>query len=130
MRAALALLLVAMPVGAQVTFSKWQDMGQYVGKQTEKLNTHTDQIAAMRAEVDVLKSDMGLAIGRYDALLRAIVINVCASNKLITDNGWATTLIGLTPIELPGHTCPADPATTKYYVPSYLSPSGPPIPPP
>jgi len=128
--AALALLLVAMPVGAQTTFSKWQDMGQYVGQQTVKLNEHTAQIAALRAEVDVLKSDMSLVIGRYDALLRAIVINVCASNKVMADNQWATTLIGLKPIPLTGHTCPTDPATTKYYVPSYLSPSGPPIPPP
>lgn len=120
--AALALALVVTPASAQVTFSKWQDMGAYVGQQTEKLNQHTAQLAT-------LTSDMGLVIQRYDMLLRAIVIHVCANNKVMMDNAWATSLIGLKPIPLPGHECPVDPATTKFYVPGYLSPNGPPIPP-
>lgn len=134
--AAILLMLASLPAGAQVTFERWQDMGQYVGRQTEKLNQHTDQIAALEAKVATLEAakasvekDLGLVIWRYDALLRAIVINVCASNKLMADNAWATALAGLKPIPLPGHTCPTDAASARYYVPGYLSPNGPPIPP-
>lgn len=134
--AAILLMLASLPAGAQVTFERWQDMGQYVGRQTEKLNQHTDQIAALEAKVAALEAskttvekDLGLVIWRYDALLRAIVINVCASNKLMADNEWAAKLAGLQPIPLPGHTCPTDAASARYYVPGYLSPSGPPIPP-
>jgi hypothetical protein len=126
----LLLALVSLPAGAQVTFQKWQDVGVYAGQQTVKLNTHTDQIAALRTEIDVLTSDMGLVIQRYDTLLRAIINNVCASNKLIVDNNWAATLIGLRPIGIAGHVCPGDAETARYYVPQYLSPNGPPIPPP
>lgn len=139
--AAILLVLASLPAGAQVTFERWQDMGQYVGRQTEKLNQHTDQLAAMQAKIAALEaskaesdakvasltSDLGLVIGRYDMLLRAIVIQVCASNKAMADNAWAAKLAGLEPIPLTGHTCPPLPA--RYYVPGYLSPSGPPIPP-
>ncbi len=132
--AAILLMLASLPAGAQVTFSKWQDMGQYVGQQTEKLNQHTDQIAALEAKVAALEAskttvekDLGLVIQRYDMLLRAIVVQVCASNKAMADNAWAAKLAGLEPIPLTGHTCPPLPA--RYYVPGYLSPNGPPIPP-
>ncbi len=132
--AAILLMLASLPAGAQVTFERWQDMGQYVGRQTEKLNQHTDQIAALEAKVAALEAskttvekDLGLVIQRYDMLLRAIVIQVCASNKAMADNAWAAKLAGLEPIPLTGHTCPPLPA--RYYVPGYLSPSGPPIPP-
>jgi hypothetical protein len=128
---------LAAPAGAQTTFNRWQDMGQYVGQQTVKLNENTAKVAALESEnaalktkVDTLTSDMGLVINRYDMLLRAIVIHVCATNKLMADNAWAAKLTGMTPIPLPGHECPEDPLTAKYYVPIYLSPIGPPIPPP
>jgi len=127
-------MLASLPAGAQVTFERWQDMGQYVGRQTEKLNQHTDQIAALEAKVAALEAskttvekDLGLVIQRYDMLLRAIVIQVCASNKAMADNAWAAKLAGLEPIPLAGHDCPPLPA--RYYVPGYLSPDGPPIPP-
>lgn len=126
-----AVLLLAFTgfVSAQtVTIDRWQDMGPLLDRQSKKINEHTAQVAVMREEINTLKSDMGLVIQRYDMLLRAIIVQVCASNKLITDNSWATTLTGLKPIALPGHTCPTDPMTAKYYVPQYLSPSGPPIP--
>ncbi len=132
--AAILLMLASLPAGAQVTFERWQDMGQYVGRQTEKLNQHTDQIAALEAKVAALEAskttvekDLGLVIQRYDMLLRAIVIQVCASNKAMADNAWAAKLAGLEPIPLAGHDCPPLPA--RYYVPGYLSPDGPPIPP-
>lgn len=129
MRAAavLALALASSPAGAQVTFERWQDVGRYAGQQTEKLNAHTDQLAALTAKLATVEQDLGLVIQRYDMLLRAIVVQVCASNKAMADNAWAAKLAGLEPIPLAGHTCPPLPA--RYYVPGYLSPSGPPIPP-
>ncbi len=140
MRAAIAALALAFAggVAAQtVTLDKWQDMGPLLDRQSKKINEHTAQVAAMqaaldaqKAEVAVLTSDMGLVIQRYDTLLRAIINNVCASNKLIVDNNWAATLIGLKPIGIAGHVCPGDAETARYYVPQYLSPNGPPIPPP
>jgi hypothetical protein len=133
MRAAIAALALAFAggVAAQtVTLDKWQDMGPLLDRQSKKINEHTAQVAALQAEVEVLTSDMGLVIQRYDTLLRAIINNVCASNKLIVDNNWAATLIGLKPIGIAGHVCPGDAETARYYVPQYLSPNGPPIPPP
>jgi len=134
---ALAALAFAGVVSAQtVTIDRWQDMGPLLDRQSKKINEHTAQLAALEAKVAALEAskasvekDLGLVIWRYDALLRAIVINVCASNKLMADNEWAAKLAGLQPIPLPGHTCPTDAASARYYVPGYLSPSGPPIPP-
>lgn len=133
----LAALAFAGAVSAQtVTIDRWQDMGPLLDRQSKKINEHTAQLAALEAKVAALEAskasvekDLGLVIWRYDALLRAIVINVCASNKLMADNAWAAKLAGLQPIPLPGHTCPTDAASARYYVPGYLSPSGPPIPP-
>lgn len=140
--AALAALAFAGAVSAQtVTIDRWQDMGPLLDRQSKKINEHTAQVAALAAKVAALEaakadaeakvttltSDMGLVIQRYDTLLRAIVINVCASNKAMADNAWAAKLAGLQPIPLGDHACPPLPA--RYYVPGYLSPSGPPIPP-
>lgn len=133
----LAALAFAGAVSAQtVTIDRWQDMGPLLDRQSKKINEHTAQLAALEAKVAALEAskasvekDLGLVIWRYDALLRAIVINVCASNKLMADNEWAAKLAGLQPIPLPGHTCPTDAASARYYVPGYLSPNGPPIPP-
>ena len=139
---ALAALAFAGGVSAQtVTIDRWQDMGPLLDRQSKKINEHTAQLAALEAKVAALEaartaaeakaatleSDVGLIITRYDMLLRAIVIQVCASNKAMADNAWAAKLAGLEPIPLTGHTCPPLPA--RYYVPGYLSPSGPPIPP-
>ena len=132
MSATIAVLALAFAggVAAQtVTLDKWQDMGPLLDRQSKKINEHTAQVTALRAEIDVLTRDMGLVIQRYDMLLRAIVNNVCASNKLIVENNWAATLIGLKPIQITGHVCPGDAETARYYVPQYLSPNGPPIPP-
>jgi hypothetical protein len=143
MRAAIAAFALAFAggVAAQtVTLDKWQDLGPLLDRQSKKINEHTALVTAMqakivaleaeKAKIDVLTSDMGLVIQRYDTLLRAIINNVCASNKLIVDNNWAATLIGLRPIGIAGHVCPGDAETARYYVPQYLSPNGPPIPPP
>lgn len=134
---ALTALAFAGAVSAQtVTIDRWQDMGPLLDRQSKKINEHTAQLTALEARVAALEAskatiekDLGLVIWRYDALLRAIVINVCASNKLMAENEWAAKLAGLQPIPLPGHTCPTDAASARYYVPGYLSPSGPPIPP-
>jgi hypothetical protein len=126
----LILFAFAGSIAAQtVTLDRWQDMGPLLDRQSKKINEHSAQVAAMQAEINVLKTDMGLVIQRYDTLLRAIVVNVCMSNKIMADNQWAATLIGLKPIGIAGHTCPADLEAARYYVPSYLSADGPPIPP-
>lgn len=135
-----ALMLLAAPfAGAQQ--ATVQQLYQYAAALGNLANAQHAKIEALEAKVTALEaaktaaeakaatleSDVGLIITRYDMLLRAIVIQVCASNKAMADNAWAAKLAGLEPIPLPGHTCPPLPA--RYYVPGYLSPSGPPIPP-
>lgn len=119
-------LSTALPAAGQVKVQRWQDLQPYIAQQTTKLNTHTDEIAALKAENATLKSDMGLVIGRYDMLLRYLVIQACATNaKIDTINSvfnWVQ------PFALGTNECP--PADTRYYVPTYLSASGPLIPPP
>lgn len=128
---AAALLLMAPLAFAQATV---QQLYQYAGQLGTVANAHNAKIealttenAALKSKVETLTSDVGLIIGRYDMLLRAIVVHVCASNKAMADNAWATKLVGLEPIPLGSHVCPPLPA--RYYVPGYLSPNGPPIPP-
>lgn len=58
-------LSTALPAAGQVKVQRWQDLQPYIAQQTTKLNTHTDEIAALKAENATLKSDMGLVIGRY-----------------------------------------------------------------
>lgn len=121
----IALLATAAPAFAQVTFGKWQDMGAYIGRQTEKLNTHTDEIAALKAENATLKSDLSLVIGRYDTLLRYLVIQACLNNEKIAVIN--TVFDWVKPFPLGNHECP--PPGTRFYIPGYLSPTGPMIPP-
>lgn len=131
-RAALVTLalFVAAPAVAQVTVvGEIKALRAQVSDLQGQIGDLTTRLTAAEAKATTLATDIGLVIGRYDTLLRAIVINVCTSNKVMADNQWAATLAGLKPIPLPGHTCPADPGNARYYVPSYLSPSGPPIPP-
>lgn len=138
MRAILAAALIAFAPGAwaQATVAQLYQyaaaLGNLANIQNARINALEAKIAALETakvaeKVPVLESDLGLVIQRYDMLLRAIVIQVCASNKAMADNAWAAKLAGLEPIPLTGHTCPPLPA--RYYVPGYLSPSGPPIPP-
>lgn len=138
MRAILAAALIAFAPGAwaQATVAQLYQyavqLGNLANAQHAKIEALEERLAAIEAvkpveKVPVLESDLGLVIQRYDMLLRAIVIQVCASNKAMADNAWAAKLAGLEPIPLTGHTCPPLPA--RYYVPGYLSPSGPPIPP-
>lgn len=133
-----ALMLLAAPIaGAQQAtvqqlYQYAAALGNLANIQNARINALEAKVAALEAakvaeKVPVLESDMGLVIQRYDMLLRAIVIQVCASNKAMADNAWAAKLAGLEPIPLTGHTCPPLPA--RYYVPGYLSPNGPPIPP-
>ena len=133
-----ALMLLAAPIaGAQQAtvqqlYQYAAALGNLANTQNARINALEAKIAALETakvaeKVPVLESDLGLVIQRYDMLLRAIVIQVCASNKAMADNAWAAKLAGLEPIPLTGHTCPPLPA--RYYVPGYLSPSGPPIPP-
>lgn len=138
MRAILAAALIAFAPGAwaQATVAQLYQyaaaLGNLANIQNARINALEAKIAALETakvaeKVPVLESDLGLVIQRYDMLLRAIVIQVCASNKAMADNAWAAKLAGLEPIPLTGHTCPPLPA--RYYVPGYLSPNGPPIPP-
>ncbi len=133
-----AVLLLAAPIaGAQQAtvqqlYQYAAALGNLANIQNARINALEAKIAALETakvaeKVPVLESDLGLVIQRYDMLLRAIVVQVCASNKAMADNAWAAKLAGLEPIPLTGHTCPPLPA--RYYVPGYLSPSGPPIPP-
>jgi hypothetical protein len=134
---AAVMLLVAPFAGAQQAtvqqlYNYSVALGNLANIQNARINALEAKIAALEAakvaeKVPVLESDLGLVIQRYDMLLRAIVIQVCASNKAMADNAWAAKLAGLEPIPLTGHTCPPLPA--RYYVPGYLSPNGPPIPP-
>lgn len=126
------LVALAGTAAAQVTISRWQDLQPYIAAQTDKLNAHTSQIAALEARIAdleaknaVLTSDVGLIIGRYDMLLRYLIIQACyANSKLDT---WGAALAGLQPFPLGTHECP--PAGSRFYIPGYLSPSGPAIPP-
>ncbi len=138
MRAILVAALIAFAPGAwaQATVAQLYQyaaaLGNLANIQNARINALEAKIAALETakvaeKVPVLESDLGLVIQRYDMLLRAIVVQVCASNKAMADNAWAAKLAGLEPIPLTGHTCPPLPA--RYYVPGYLSPSGPPIPP-
>lgn len=138
MRAIIAAALIAFAPGAwaQATVAQLYQyaaaLGNLANIQNARINALEAKIAALETakvaeKVPVLESDLGLVIQRYDMLLRAIVVQVCASNKAMADNAWAAKLAGLEPIPLTGHTCPPLPA--RYYVPGYLSPSGPPIPP-
>jgi len=133
-----ALMLLAAPIaGAQQAtvqqlYQYAAALGNLANIQNARINALEAKIAALETakvaeKVPVLESDLGLVIQRYDMLLRAIVIQVCASNKAMADNAWAAKLAGLEPIPLTGHTCPPLPA--RYYVPGYLSKDGPPIPP-
>lgn len=133
-----AVLLLAAPIAwaqqatVQQLYQYAAALGNLANIQNARINALEAKIAALETakvaeKVPVLESDLGLVIQRYDMLLRAIVIQVCASNKAMADNAWAAKLAGLEPIPLTGHTCPPLPA--RYYVPGYLSPNGPPIPP-
>lgn len=140
MRAIIAAALIAFAPGAWAQATVAQ-LYQYAAALGNLANTQHAKIEALEAKVTALEaaktaaeakaatleSDVGLIITRYDMLLRAIVIQVCASNKAMADNAWAAKLAGLEPIPLAGHDCPPLPA--RYYVPGYLSKDGPPIPP-
>lgn len=115
----LALALVAVAASAQtITLRKWQDMGALVDRQSQAIN-------AIKTEVATLKSDTGLLIQRYDLTLRMLVIHACAHNEKVA----AINLVfnWVQPIPLGNHVCP--PPGSRYYIPSYLSPTGPQIPP-
>lgn len=135
MRTALAALLLAfvLPAGAQVTFSKWQDMGAYVGQQTTKLNTHTDQIAALQAKITALetqaakdKQDIQNLIASHNVNVQYFLVRACDYNARVA--GWAGVLAGLQPIPLGSLQCPPD--GTRYYIPYFHGgPSAVPVPP-
>ncbi|MCR4300775.1 MAG: hypothetical protein NUV51_04120, partial [Sulfuricaulis sp.] len=116
------LVLVAMPASAQRQINSWQELGGYVGEQTTKMNANTAEIAALKAKLAVLTSDMGIVVGAHDRLLRAVVIRVCDYNSKVA--GWSGTLTGLEPIPLGDIECP--PAAAKWYIPYYIGPGGPP----
>lgn len=133
MRAIAALLLaVCLPAGAQVTFQRWQDMGAYVGKQTEKLNQHTDEIAALKARIAALEAqdaknreNISHIIAHSDVMVRYAVELECNFNKNIT--GVVAMFSWVKPFELGDIPCPQP--GDRYYLPYYLSPSGPVLPP-
>lgn len=128
MKMLIALFVVALfssATQAQVQVNRWQDFAPYIAQQTEKLNAHTDEIDALKAENETLRSDLGLVVGRYDMLLRYLIIHACLTNeKIATINSvfnWVQ------PFPLGNHECP--PPGSRFYIPSYLSPTGPLIPP-
>jgi hypothetical protein len=131
----LIVIFAASVVMAQsVTITKWQDLQPYIAAQTNKLNAHTDEIAALRAELDaekakvaVLTEDIGKIITRFDISLRMYVILACNTNRQIEAAGWGAVLVGIRPLPVTGLECP--PLDANFYVPAYLSPSGPPVPP-
>ena len=131
---AFALALVSLPVAAQVTVGRWQDLQPYIAAQTTKLNTHTDEIAALQAQVADLttrlakaETNIANAVAAHDAAVRYALIAMCYTNSQIASAGWAATLIGMKPFPLGDLECP--PAGSRYYTLYYLNPNGPPIPP-
>ena len=108
----------AAPTAPTVTLQKWQDMAPLIDRQSKWINK-------LRAENETLKSDLSLVIGRYDMLLRYLVVQACASNAKIASIN--VVLPWVKPFPLGSHECP--PEGTRYYIPSYLSAAGPPIPP-
>jgi len=131
---AFALALVSLPVAAQVTVGRWQDLQPYIAAQTTKLNTHTDEIAALQAQVADLttrlakaETNIANAVAAHDAAVRYALIAMCYTNSQIASAGWAATLIGMKPFPLGDLECP--PAGTRFYTLYYLNPAGPPIPP-
>jgi len=101
-----------------VTLNKWQDMAPLLDRQSKWINK-------LRAENETLKSDRDVLVWKYDILLRYLVIHACANNgKLASINAvfsWVK------PFPLGNHECP--PEGTRFYIPTYASPTGPPIPP-
>lgn len=110
----------AQDMSAPQQINRWQDLGPYIAAQTEKINEHT-------ANIRVLRSDLLQVIDRYDILLRAILMNVCASNKVLVENEWAAKLVGLEPMPVGNHDCAEH--TGRWYVPGYMGIDGPRIPP-
>jgi len=108
----------AAPAAPTVTLNKWQDMAPLVDRQSKWINK-------LRAENETLKSDLSLVVQRYDMLLRYLVVQACASNAKIASIN--VVLPWVKPFPLGSHECP--PEGTRYYIPSYLSAAGPPIPP-
>lgn len=118
-------LAVAVPAITQtITFQKWQDMGKYVGQLAEKVNTHTAEIAALKADHALMIGDTANIISNYDAKLRFELALVCDYNSKVPT--WQGVLLGLKPIALGSLVCP--PAGSKFYQPNYISKDGPPIP--
>ena len=123
---ALAVMLTAFAAQAQtITLKKWQDMGALVDRQSQAINTLKAEVATLKTETATLKSDVSLIIGRYDMLLRYLVVQACGTNAKVTQINAVFNWVQ--PLPLGNHECP--PEGTRYYIPGYLSASGPPIPP-
>lgn len=120
-----AVAIFSSATQAQVQVNRWQDLQPYIAAQTGKLNTHTDEIAALQAENARLTSDLGLVIQRYDMLLRYLIIQACASNAKIESINSVFNWVQ--PFPLGSHECP--PAGSRFYIPGFLSAGGPPVPP-
>jgi hypothetical protein len=118
-------LIAVAPLAWSQTTITMQQLVAYVTQVANVLIAEDAKIKALETQVAVLTSDMGIVVGAHDRLLRAMVIQVCASNAHV--DTWAATLVGLQKIPLGTIECP--PAGAKWYIPYYIGPGGPPIPP-
>ena len=118
-------LIAVAPIAWSQTRITFEDLYAYVVQVANVLIAEDAKIRALETQVAVLTSDMGIVVGAHDRLLRAVVIRVCDYNSKVA--GWSGTLTGLEPIPLGSIECP--PAGSKWYIPYYIGPGGPPIPP-
>lgn len=110
------LALMAVLADAQITVSKWQDLQPYIAAQTTKLNAHTDQIAALQAELAALKTRVNVAENSYNILTYYLLSQACYANSMQAT--WVGSLTGLKPFPLGDAVCP--PAGEKIYVPGFI----------
>lgn len=98
---------------------------QQVAALTARVGDLETRLAATETKSTTLQNDLGLTIGRYDILLRYLLIQACYANSKLTS--WGAVLAGLQPFPLGDIQCP--PEGSRFYIPAFLGPNGPPIPP-
>lgn len=110
------LAFVAVMADAQITVGKWQDLQPYIAAQTTKLNTHTDQLAALQAELAALKTRVNVVENSYNIALYYALGHLCYANAMQAT--WVGALTGLKPFPLAGLTCP--PEGERIYIPAFI----------
>lgn len=98
----LLILLFALPVHAQTTISRWQDLQPYIAAQTGKLNEHTKRLNELE--------------NRYNVALHYALVQLCYANSMQTT--WVGSLAGLKPFPLTGLECPQ--VGAPYFVPGFI----------